>query len=59
MWREKQTLWDVMFPLNTEKWKRQKFEKNVRKISDVFRLIFSNNVLFQMGNLFSAYPGDP
>ena len=28
MWREEQTIWDVMFPLYWDK--RQKLEKNVR-----------------------------
>ena len=31
MWREEQTLWDVIFPLYPDKKsKRQKFEKHVR-----------------------------
>ena len=31
MWREEQTLWDVMFPLYPDKNKtRQKYEKNAR-----------------------------
>ena len=46
MWREEQTLWDVMFPLYTDKNEKDKFEKNVREISDFFRLMFSNKVLF-------------
>ena len=56
MWREEQSLWDVMSPLYRDKnEKRQKYENNVRGISDFFRLIFSNKVLFQMQNIFSAY----
>ena len=47
-------LWCHVPILSRKKWKRQKFEKNIRLISDFFRLIFSNNVLFQMQNLFSA-----
>ena len=46
MWREEQTLWDVMFPLYPDKNEKDKFEKNVREISDFFRLMFSNKVLF-------------
>ena len=48
MWREEQTLWDVMLPLYPDKNKKG---KNLKRL---FRLIFSNNVLFQMRNLFSA-----
>ena len=53
MWREEKTLWNVMFPLH-----RQKNEKgkSLKRMSDFFRLIFSNIVLFRMQNLFSAYP---
>ena len=53
MWREEKTFWDVMFPLY-----RQKNEKgkSLKRMSDFFRLIFSNKVLFRMQNLFSAYP---
>ena len=58
MWREEQTLWDVMFTLYLTKMKKTKVCKNVRQISDFFRLIFSNNVLFQMRNCFSADTGD-
>ena len=46
MWREEQTLWDVMFPLYPDKNEKDKSEKNVREISDFFRLMFSNKVLF-------------
>ena len=48
MWREEQTLWDVMLPLYPDKNKKG---KNLKRL---FRLIFSNNVLFQMRNRFSA-----
>ena len=45
MWREEKTLWNVMFPLH-----RQKNEKgkSLKRMSDFFRLIFSNIVLFRM-----------
>ena len=49
MWREEQTLCNVM-TLYADKNEK---EKNMKKMSD-----FSNYVLLQMQNLFSAYPGD-
>ena len=48
MWREEQIFWNVMFPWYPDKNEKDKkeFEKNVRQISNFFRLIFSNNALF-------------
>ena len=58
MWREEQTLWDVMFPLYPDKNEKG---KSLKRISDNFHIFsdcfFTNNVLFQMWNLFSAYHG--
>ena len=59
MWREEQTLWDVMFPLYPDKNEKA---KSLKRMSDNFQIFsdyfFTNNVLFQMRNLFSAYHGD-
>ena len=54
MWREEQTLWDVMFPLYTDKNEKDKSLKRMSNKFQILSLIFSNNVLFQMQNLFSA-----
>ena len=40
--------------INQDKNEKEKFEENVRLISDFFRLIFLNKVLFKV----SAHPGD-
>ena len=59
MWREEQTLWDVMFPLYPDKNEKG---KSFKRMSDNFQIFsdcfFTNNVLFQMRNLFSVYHGD-
>ena len=52
--REEQTLWDVMFPLYTDKNEKDKSLKRMSNKFQILSLIFSNNVLFQMQNLFSA-----
>ena len=58
MWREEQSLWDVMSPLYRD---RNEKDKSLKRMSDKFQIsgmIFSNTVLFQMRKNFSAYPGD-
>ena len=52
IWWEEQTLWDIPI-VSRQKWKRQKFEKNARKISDFSRLItfcFKCEVFFQLNS---------
>ena len=56
-WREEQSLWDVMYPFyrdRNEKGKSLKEMSNEFQISD---MMFSNTVLFQIRNIFSAYSG--
>ena len=57
MWREEESLWDVMFPLHQGKHEE---DKSLKRMSDKFLifLIFLNKVLFRIRNIFSAYPGD-
>ena len=45
MWREEETLFDLMPPLYQDK--DEKY-KSLKRMSDFFRLIFSNKVLFQL-----------
>ena len=59
MGREEQTVWDVMFPLYPDKNEKG---KSFKRMSDNFQIFsdcfFTNNVLFQMRNLFSVCHGD-
>ena len=58
MWREKQSLWDVMSPLYQD---RNEKNKSLKRMSDklqISSMIFSNKILRQMRKIFSAYPGD-
>ena len=57
MWREEQSLWDVMSLLYRDKNEK---DKSLKRMSDKFQIsgIFSNKVLHQMPKIFSAYPGD-
>ena len=59
MWKEEQSLWDVMSPLYQNKNEKDGY---LEIMSDKFYIFsdccFLNKVLFQMQNIFSAYPGD-
>ena len=58
MWREEQSLWDVMFP---SYWDRNEKDKSLKRMSNKFQILnimFSNTVLFQMRKIFSVYPVD-
>ena len=58
MEREEQSLWDVMSPMYRDKNEKDKSLKIILdKFQIFFSLIFSNKVLLQMRNIFSAYPG--
>ena len=58
MEREEQSLWDVMSPMYRDKNEKDKSLKiMLDKFQIFFSLIFSNKVLLQMRNIFSAYPG--
>ena len=57
MEREEQSLWDVMSPMYRDKNEKGKSLKIILdKFQIFFSLIFSNKVLLQMRNIFSAYP---
>ena len=59
IWREEQqSFWDAMSLLYRE---RNEKDKSFKKISNKFQIsdtMFSNTVLFQIQNIFSAYLGD-
>ena len=58
MWREEQSLLDVIYPLYRA---RNEEDKSLKRISDKFQIsdmTFSNKVLFQMQKVSPAYPGD-
>ena len=49
-------LGEVMSPLYRDKYEKEKSLKECEKNFRFFRLMFLNKALFQMQNLFSAYP---